>query len=143
MTGQVPEVEGQMSSLKKWLKTAFEQHWRALLLLIVPIGLVVWASEWEGLVFVLILPISAFVIGFVLRPRHVWFVWLSAVVIQWIAMAVLGKYADPDGETPFTLTIEAFAWMAMGVLVPVWLGRTVRNFTERTRNSGRTPARPV
>lgn len=130
-----------MTRLKRWLRTAFEQHWLALVLLVVPIGLVVWASDWEGPLFVLILPVSALVVGFVLRPRHVWFVWLCAVVIQWIAMGVLGKYADPEGETPFTLTVEAFAWMAMGVLVPVWLGRTIRNLTERNRHSGTTPAR--
>ena len=79
-----------MASLGRWLKTAFEQHWRALVLLIPPIGLVVWASE-----------------------------------------------------TPFSLTVEAFAWMAMGVLLPVWLGRTVRNLVEAGRHSGPTPARPA
>lgn len=129
-----------MTGPGRWLKTAFEQHWLALVLLVVPIGLVVWASEWEGLLFVLILPVSAFAVGFVLRPRHVWFVWLCAVVIQWIAMGVLGKYGDPQGETPFTLTIEAFAWMAMGVLVPMWLGRTIRNVAEHGRHSGAKPA---
>ena len=124
-----------MASLGRWLKTAFEQHWRALVLLIPPIGLVVWASEWEGLLFVLILPASAFAFRFVLRPRHVWFIWLCAVVIQWLAMAALGKYADPEGETPFSLTVEAFAWMAMGVLLPVWLGRTVRNLVWRAAST--------
>ena len=132
-----------MASLGRWLKTAFEQHWRALVLLIPPIGLVVWASEWEGLLFVLILPASAFAIGFVLRPRHVWFTWLCAGVIQWLAMAARGKYADPEGETPFSVAGEAFAWMAMGVLLPVWLGRTVRNLVEAGRHSGPTPARPA
>ena len=129
-----------MSSLRRWFKAAFGQHWRAVLALVVPIGLVVWASEWEDLLFVLILPVAAFIVGFVLRPRHVWFVWLGAVVVQWMAMAVLGKYADPEGETRLSLTIEAFAWMAMGVLVPVWLGRTAHNLLDAGRHSGQTPA---
>ncbi len=124
-----------MTGPGRWLKTAFEQHWLALVLLVVPIGLVVWASEWEGLLFVLILPVSAFAVGFVLGPRHVWFVWLCAVVIQWIAMGVLGKYNDPEGETVGSLILEAFAWMAMGVLVPVWLGRMVRNLRQNRHPS--------
>ncbi len=130
-----------MTRLKRWLKTAFEQHRLALVLLIVPIGFVVWATELERVLFLLVLPVAAFVVGFVLRPRHVWFVWLGAVVIQWIAMGVLGKYADPEDETVLSLIIEAFPWMAIGVLVPVWLGRTVRNLTEQNRHSGTTPAR--
>jgi hypothetical protein len=132
-----------MTRLKRWLRTAVEQHWLALASLVLPIGLVVWASEWEGVWFVLILPLSAFVVGVVLRPRHAWFVWLGAVVIQWIAMGVLGKYADPEGETVLSLVLEAVPLMAMGVLVPVWLGRTVRNLMEQNRHSGATPARPA
>jgi hypothetical protein len=127
-----------MARLKRWLKTAFEQHWRVLALLIVPIGLVVWASEWEDLPFVLILPVAAFVVGFALRPRHVWVVWLGAVVIQWIAMGVFGKYSDPEGETVGSLILEAFAWMAMGVLVPMWLGRTLRSLRQN-RHPGTAP----
>lgn len=128
-----------MARLKQWLKTAFEEHRLALAALIVPIGLVVWASEWEGLLFVLILPVSAFAVGFALRPRHVWVVWLGAVVIQWVAMGVLGNYNDPEGETVGSLILEAFAWMAMGVLVPVWLGRTIRSLRQHG-HSGATPA---
>lgn len=127
----------------RWLKTAFEQHRFALALLIVPIGFVVWATELEHAPFLVVLPVAAFVVGFVIRPRHVWFVWLGAVVIQWIAMGVLGKYADPEDETVLSLIVEAFPWMAIGVFVPVWLGRTVRNLTEQNRHSGATPAHPA
>ena len=127
----------------EWLKTASQQHWLPLLLLVVPIGLVVWGTELEFALFLLILPAAALAVGFVLRPRHGWFVWLGAVVIQWVAMGVLGKYADPEDETVLSLILEAFAWMAIGVLFPVWLGRTIRNIIEQNRRSGATPAGPA
>lgn len=110
-----------------------------LALLVVPIGIVVWGTELESTAFLFVLPAASFVLGFALRPRHVWFVWLGAVVIQWFAMGVLGKYVDPEDETVLSLILEAFAWMAIGVLLPVWLGSTLRNLTESTRGSGGRP----
>lgn len=127
-----------MARLKKWLIASFNEHRLALALLVVPIGFVVWATEFETALLLLVLPVAAFVVGFALRPRHVWVVWLGAVVIQWIAMGVLGKYNDPEDETVGSLILEAFAWMAMGVLVPVWLGRTVRNLRQN-RHPGTAP----
>jgi hypothetical protein len=90
----------------------------------------------------LILPAVALVVGFVLRPRHVWLVWLGAVVIQWIAMGVLGKYVDPEDETILSLILEAFGWMAIGVLLPTWLGRLVRAAIEDGRHPDQTPRSP-
>ena len=113
-----------------WFKGALGEHWLPLLLLMLPIGVVVWGTELESTPFLLILPLAAFAIGLAFRPRHVWFVWLGAVVIQWIAMGVLGKYADPEDETVMSLILEAFPWMAIGVFVPMWLGRRVRTVRE-------------
>lgn len=126
-----------------WFKTAWEQHRLPLLLLVLPVGLVVLGAKLEFSLIFAVLPLAAFVIGVVLRPRHVWLIWLGAVVIQWIAMGVLGVYADPEGETVLSLIIEAFAWMAMGVLLPVWLGRTVGKFNAQGRGSGSAPSRPT
>jgi len=109
------------------------------LLLVAPIGFVVWSTGVDSTPLLFVLPVAALVIGFRLRPRHVWLVWLGAVVIQWVAMGVFGKYIDPEGETVQSLILEAFAWMAMGVLLPVWLGRTVRHVVERSRQSGASP----
>ena len=105
--------------------------------------MVVLAARLEIGLFFVVLPLAAFAIGFVLRPRHVWLIWLGAVVIQWIAMGVLGVYADPEDETVPSLLIEAFPWMAMGVLLPVWLGRVVRNNIEPGRGSDSTPSTPA
>ena len=119
-----------MTSIAAWLKGTLGEHWLPLALLVAPIGVVVWGTELESAPFLLILPLAAFAIGWWLRPRHVWFVWLGAVVIQWVAMGVLGKYADPEDESVASLIIEAFPWMAIGVLVPMWLGRRVRTVRE-------------
>jgi hypothetical protein len=102
----------------------------------------VWLSgrpEWEGLLFALILPVSAdgqgegrlaarigvlpwftrstltrvrsgsrcFVVGFLLRPRHVWFVWLCAVVVQWIAMGCARPHRR---ENAHRHPCECFGW---------------------------------
>jgi hypothetical protein len=74
-----------------WLKTAAQEHWLFLLLLVAPISLVVWETELESTPFLWMLPAAALVSGFGLRPRRVWLVWLGAIVIQWIAMGVFGK----------------------------------------------------
>jgi hypothetical protein len=127
----------------EWFEAACRQHWLPLLLLVIPVGFVVWSTELEIGVLLLALPAAAFVVGFAFRPRHVWLVWLGAVVIQWAAMGVFGKYADPEDETVQSLILEAFAWMAIGVLVPVWLGRTTRNIVEPHRRSGGAPSGPA
>ncbi|HAX24407.1 MAG TPA: hypothetical protein PK593_06730 [Thermomicrobiales bacterium] len=111
-------------NLTAWMKTAAREHWLPLLALAVPIFWVVWNSDASTAMPMLPLPIVALAVGYFLQPRRVWLVWLGAVVVQWVAMLVLGKYGDPGpDETRLSLTIEAFAWMAMGVLLPVWLGR--------------------
>jgi len=130
---------GAFSRLFAWLKVAAREHWLPLLILAVPINVVVWRSDTAGPLLVLSVPLGAAVVGLVLRPRHVWLVWLGSVVIEWIALAVWGKYshAGPD-ETPLSLTLEAFAWMALGVLLPVWIGR----FVGRGIRAGRHPVEP-
>lgn len=120
---------------RTWVVSAWQQHWRPLLLLVAPIGLVVWSTELESTPVLFVLPAAALAVGFFLRPRHVWLVWLGAVVIQWLAMGVFGKYIDPEDETVPSLILEAFPWMAMGVLLPVWLGRTIRNVIDHGRRT--------
>jgi hypothetical protein len=119
------------------------EHWLPLLLLVAPIGFVVWSTELESTPLLFVLPVAALLIGFWLSPRHVWLIWLGAVVIQWAAMGVFGKYIDPEDETVQSLILEAFAWMAAGVLLPVWLGRTIRHLIEGRPRSGATPSGPA
>lgn len=126
--------------LSTWLTTAAREHWLPLLLLAVPIHLVVWRSETASFLFVMIVPFTAFVVGAALQPRHIWLVWLGSVVIQWIAMGIFGDYSDPgENETAASLIVEAFAWMAFGVLLPCWLGRLVGSEVRRDRRRDETP----
>lgn len=117
--------------LSAWLSTAAREHWLSMLVLIAPIFWVVWNSDADNILPLLLLPFVALAVGFVFRPRHVWLIWLAAVLIQWIAMFVLGDYSDPGpDETRMSITVEAFIWMAIGVLGPVWTGRVARWITE-------------
>lgn len=114
--------------LSAWLKTAAREHWLALLILVIPINWVVYqADKAENLFPMLPLPLIAFAVGFALRPRHVWLLWLGSFVIEWVVVGYMGKFNEPGGgETVASILIEAPIWMAFGVLVPAWLGRFAR-----------------
>jgi hypothetical protein len=110
---------------------------------VLPIHWVVYQSDADTVIPFLILPVVAIVVGAILQPRHVWLVWLGAVGIQWIAMGVLGKYTDPGDETVLSLILEAFVWMALGVLLPVWLGRLARTWLDDARRPDQTADRSI
>lgn len=114
--------------LAAWSKEAAREHWLPLLILAAPINWVVYQSDNAENIFPMLpLPAVAFAIGFALRPRHVWILWLGSVVIEWVVVGYMGKFNEPGGgETVASIMIEAFAWMAFGVLVPAWLGRVAR-----------------
>lgn len=125
--------------LSAWLRTAAREHWLALLILVVPISWVVYqADKAQDVIPMLPLPLVAFAVGLVLRPRHLWVVWLGSVVIQWIVMGIWGKYSDPGDETVLSLVLEAFGWMFAGVLIPVWFGRRLRSGFEQSRRRDQT-----
>jgi len=111
-----------------------------MLILIAPIVWAVYQSDKaESTLPMLPLPLVAIIVGYVLRPRHVWLLWLGAVVAEWIIVLAFGMYNDPDsGETLASIMIEAFFWMFMGVLVPLWLGRLGRAIREEN-----TPKKPA
>ncbi|RIK37737.1 MAG: hypothetical protein DCC58_17565 [Chloroflexi bacterium] len=114
-----------------WMKQALHDHWLPLLWLVAPVGFVVWSTGLDSTPLLFVLPVATFLIGFTLRPRHVWLIWLGAVVIQWAAMGIFGKYTEPGDETAFSLVVEAFFWMAIGVLVPVFLGRLLAQVVKK------------
>lgn len=127
-----------------WIRQAAREHWLPLLILVAPINWVIYqADKADNIGPMLPLPAVAFVVGLALRPRHVWLVWLGAVLIQWVTMAAWGAYATaamPGAEeTPLSLTIEAFFWMAGGVLLPVWLGRLAGRAIQVSRHPGEHP----
>lgn len=113
--------------VSQWLKQAVREHWLPLLILVAPVNWVVWQSDASNAILMLPLPLIALIVGFTFRPRHVWLLWLGSVVVEWITVGLWGKYSDPGaGETAFSIMIEAFGWMFFGVLIPLWLGRLLR-----------------
>lgn len=122
-----------------WSKQAAREHWLPLAILVVPINWVVWQSDADNVYPFLILPLVAFVVGFSLRPRHVWLVWLGSVVVTWIVVGVWGKYGEAGSdETVASIMVEAFGWMFLGVLIPVWLGRFVHAAVDKSRHPDQT-----
>lgn len=124
--------------LSAWAMRALREHRLPLLILVPPIAWVVWQSDADTVFPLLVLPFVALLVGLALRPRHVWLLWLGSVVIEWIAVGLMGKYDDPSGnETAASIMIEAFAWMLFGVLIPVALGRLIRtDLIDEGRHAG-------
>lgn len=80
----------------------------------------------------------AIVAGYLFAPRHLWVVWLASVVLMWASYgsAVLldvlpGPAEDPSsGETIWSFAAESFMFMAVLVLLPLWIGRLLKRATE-------------
>jgi hypothetical protein len=109
-------------------RSVIRGHWLPLLILIVPINIAVgvWVLDFPWFAFVSAVPITAAVIGWIYRPRHVYVIWLGAILILWISMGLWGRYNDPGpDETVMSLILEAIIWMALGVALPLWAARTI------------------
>ncbi len=125
--------------LVAWTKRAAREHWLPLLIMVAPIVLAVgvWTSESWWFALILVVPVAAAIVGYILSPRHVWIMWAGAVVTQWIAMGIFDRYANagPD-ETATSLVLEALIWMALGVAIPLWVGRILSMKVERPMRGG-------
>jgi hypothetical protein len=109
-----------------WLRTVASERWLPLLILVLPINIAVgvWVLDWPWFALVLVVPIVAAALGWIAQPRHIWEVWIGAIVILWITMGVWGRYNNPGpDETVTSLVLEAIIWMALGVALPLWGGR--------------------
>lgn len=127
-----------IARLIAWLKKAVREHWLSIVILVAPINWVVYqADKADAITPMLPLPVTALVVGYVLRPRHVWLVWLGSVVVQLATMGVWGRYGNPGDETVLSLFLEAFIWMFLGVLIPVFIGRFVRTRIRVDQKPGR------
>jgi hypothetical protein len=90
---------------------------------------VIGAGEWLTTAF----PV-ALLAGFLFTPRHPWLVWLGSVLMMWLVygsanlLGLLEPLAeDPaQGETIWTFALESFIFMAVLVLLPLWIGRTIQ-----------------
>lgn len=125
------------SRILEWSKQAAREHWLPLLILFVPVNWVVYQSDADNVLPLLPLPIVAFVVGLMLRPHHVW---LGSIVMVWIVVGYMGNYSDPGpDETVASIMIEAFIWMAFGILIPAWFGRLIRADSEEHQHHRRAP----
>ncbi|MEZ4570183.1 MAG: hypothetical protein R2849_07625 [Thermomicrobiales bacterium] len=94
------------------------------LLLALPILGVFWFDALGALTLFVV----AFAVGLLLHPRHLWTVWLEAVVLWWLAGAAWTLWGEDAGpgeaeETVISFMIETFIFTAILVLFPLYLGR--------------------
>jgi hypothetical protein len=107
---------------------AFLKEYGLPLLILVAFLVIAELTEWTSLLFI---PL-ALIVGLVFKPRHVWIPWLAVVLVLWIAYGLLwltGNWPWPDptrGETYSSFALEVVLFSAVGVLLPLWIGRLLR-----------------
>jgi hypothetical protein len=97
-------------------------------LLFVPILLSIVVGELLTLTF----PI-AFLIGYFMLPKRPWHLWIGSIVMVWAvygSAVLVGALPGPGepasgGETVWSFMFETVIFMAVLVLLPLWLGREV------------------
>ena len=110
----------------------FGENAVALAALTVPWLLAFVSGEW----LLLFMPV-AFAVGFLLRPRLLWPLWLWTLAVIWAVNAV-SSIVDPEswsdsGETFLSFFFESLIFMAVLVLLPLWLGRLAGRAFDRRR----------
>jgi len=114
----------------EWLS---ENFW-AIIALTMPLAFVFVAGE----LLLLLVPV-ALVVGYLLRPRTIWPLWLWTVAVIWIvnvfvAIADSRSWSD-SGETVASFVFESLVLMAVLVLLPLWLGRLIARAINRNRSA--------
>jgi hypothetical protein len=105
-----------------------------ILLLILP----VFAAVWIGDSGTLGLPVMALAIGLLLRPRHLWIIWLEVIVLFWLAGATWTLWGDEPApgepeETVLSFLAETVLFAALLALLPLFLGRLLGNWITHRR----------
>jgi hypothetical protein len=95
-------------------------------LLALPIFSVFWLNELGAL----LLLATAFAVGLLLRPKHLWIVWIEAILLTWLGGGFYSLFGpDPapgePQETVVSFMFEAIIFMAILVLLPMFLGRLI------------------
>lgn len=103
----------------------------------VPVGLIIVITLSLFFIidpFQLLLPVAALACGYVLRPRHLWVIWLASwvgFVTIFGVMVLLGFEPPKTPEQDLPITLGSFIFSSgifiiyFGVLavVPLWVGR--------------------
>ena len=110
-----------------------------LLLLTIPTIGIFWLDELGALILFLV----ALSIGLVLRPAHLWIVWLGTIVLWWLAGGAYSVLDNPSPvdqepeETPLSFMFETIPFTALLVLLPMFLGRLVGRLQPEYRSGMR------
>ncbi len=104
----------------------------ALVALTAPWVLAFVSGEW----LLLFVPV-ALAVGYLLRPRLLWPLWLWTLAVIW-AVNIVVAIVDPEswsdsGETVVSFLFESLILMAVLVLLPLWLGRLAGRALDRRR----------
>lgn len=66
-------------------------------------------------------------LGYKFTPAKIWPSWLSSVVLLWITYGLSALTGiipfEEGGETWWSFALEAFVYMFILVVVPMWIGR--------------------
>jgi hypothetical protein len=91
----------------------------------------------------LLLPASL-AIGWVLHPVRLWPIWLGTILVLWVingASALLDAFPEETAggeETIWSFAIESVLFMAVLVLLPLWIGRILGQIFSRWHLGART-----
>jgi len=106
------------------------------LAIFMPIVLSVFGA---GPQLVLMFPV-ALAMGYLVRPRHVWVLWIVAIVMVWTIYGfatLVGALPEPgegeNQETVWSFMFEVVVFMAGLVLLPMWIGRSMHRLRTRLR----------
>jgi hypothetical protein len=106
------------------LRAAARNYALPILILVFPLTLV-WVMRAEDLYFLLVLfgiiPALAFLIGFLVRPAHVWIMPAAVVIWFWSAVAVDGRAAEiAPGNVIASVVFYGGPWLAA-----IWIGKVL------------------
>lgn len=104
------------------------------LLLALPILGVFWLDAFGGLMLLIV----SFGIGWLLRPKHLWIIWIEAIALWWLAGGAWSLWGDETApgeaeETVFSFMIETVPFTAIGVLLPMFIGRLIPGMSRLLR----------
>ena len=102
------------------------KEWGLPLLLLVLCQPIFFLSE---ILFAVTLVTTAFLIGIVLRPKHVWIIWIEAILASALLFLVLVLWTEPtpqpegQEETVIGSIFEVVVITGVVIALPVFLGR--------------------
>jgi hypothetical protein len=89
----------------------------------------------------LMLPV-ALILGYIVRPARLWLIWIGSIVLVWVSYGfatLVGTLPEPgtdqNGETVGSFMVEVVIFMAVLVLLPLWIGRLVGTHVQHGRGA--------